>query len=73
MDSSVFLFFDSVKEASNDMNTFWTWDLSRKRNQLFFEKILYANDIKVNKVSLNVPETSQKIVLSIIWDVPKMF
>ena len=29
-------FFDSAREASNDLNIFWTWDLSRNRNQLVF-------------------------------------
>ena len=44
MDASEFFFFifDSAKEISNDVNTFLTWGLSRKRNQLFFEKILHA-------------------------------
>ena len=35
---------------------FWTWDLSRKTNQLFFEKILHSNELKVEKVSSNVPD-----------------
>ena len=36
---------------------FWAWELSRNRNQLFFfEKILYAKELKVKNVSLNVPD-----------------
>ena len=38
-----FLFFERGKEASNDVTTFWTWDLSLNRDQLFFEKILHVN------------------------------
>ena len=44
---------------------FWTWDLSRNRNQLFFEKILHVNKLKLSKVSLIVP--NNKIVLSRTW------
>ena len=38
----------------------WPWDLSRNKNQLFFEKILQANKLKVKTASLNVPDLLQK-------------
>ena len=63
MDASKFLFFDSAKEVSNDVNTFLNLRFIRNRNKLFFEKI-YANELKV-KVSLNIPDTLSKIVLRI--------
>ena len=50
--------FLTVQEKQVMTSTlFWTWDLWRNRNQLgFFEKILYANELKVKKVLLNVPD-----------------
>ena len=52
-----FLFFDSAREASNDVNTFLNPRFIKKQKPAgFFETILYANKLKVKKVSLNVPE-----------------
>ena len=54
MDASEFLFFDSAKEAGYDVNFFVNLKTIKKQNQLF-ERILFANERKVKKVSLNVP------------------
>ena len=43
MDASEFLFFDSAKEASHDVNTFLNLKHIRKQKPVVFEKILYAN------------------------------
>ena len=58
LDAFEFLFFDSAREASKNVNTFLNCRLSRNRNQLgfFFEKTFYANVLKVKNVSLNVPD-----------------
>ena len=56
LDTFEFLFFDSAREASNDISTFINLRFIRNRNHLFFEKILYANQLKVKNVSLNVPD-----------------
>ena len=52
-----FLFFDSAREASNDVNTFLNLRFIKKQKPAgFFETILCANKLKVKKVSLNVLE-----------------
>ena len=44
MDASEFLFFDSAKEASHDVNTFLNLRYIKKQKPaVFFEKIFYAN------------------------------
>ena len=35
---------------------FWTWDLLKNRNQLFYGKILHANELQVKNIELNVPK-----------------
>ena len=56
LDAFEFLFFDSAREASNDVNTFLNLRFIKKHKPaVFFEKMLYANDLKV-KVSLNAPD-----------------
>ena len=62
------LFYDSARKTSNDVNTFLNLRFIKKQKQAvyFFDKMLYANklkvkkvssnDLKVRKVSLNVPE-----------------
>ena len=59
---------DSARKTSNDVNTFLNLRFTKKQKQAvyFIDKILYANklkvkkvssnDLKVRKVSLNVPE-----------------
>ena len=42
MDASEFLFFDSAKEASHDVNTFLRY-IKKQKPAVTFEKILYAN------------------------------
>ena len=58
LDAFEFLFFDSAREASNDVNTFLNLRFMKKQKPagFFFEKILYANELKVKKVLLNVPD-----------------
>ena len=51
-----FFFFDSAREAINDINTFLNLRFIKKQTSCFFEKILYANELKIKKVSLNVPD-----------------
>ena len=55
LDTSEFLFFDIPREASNDVKTFLNLRFIKKWKQLFFEEILQVNEVKVNNVSLNVP------------------
>ena len=58
-------FFGSAREASNDVSTFFNLRFIKKQKTAgFFQKILYDNKLKVKKISLNVPELLQKIVLS---------
>ena len=57
LDAFEFLFFDNAREASNDVHTFLNSRFIKKQKPAgFFQKILYANQLKVKKVSLNVPE-----------------
>ena len=64
LDAFEFLFFDSAREASNDVNTFLNLRFIKKHKPavfvvvvvVVFEEILYANNLKVKKVSLNVPK-----------------
>ena len=51
----IFCFLTVQKKQVKTSILFWTWDLSRNRNQLFFEKLLHANELKF-KVSINVPD-----------------
>ena len=61
-DASEFLFSDSPREASNDVQHFFGLEIYRKtETSCFSEKILYANDLKV---LLNVPDLLQEKVLS---------
>ena len=53
LDAFEFLFFDSAREASNDVNIFLRF-IKKQKPAVFFEKILYANELKVKKVSSNV-------------------
>ena len=58
LDGFEFLFSDSVREASNDVNTFLNLRFIKKETScffVFFEKVLYANKFKIKKASLNVP------------------
>ena len=57
LDAFEFLFFDSAREASNGVNTFLSLRFMKKQKPagFFFEKI-YANELKVKKVLLNVPD-----------------
>ena len=50
LDAFEFLFFDSAREASDDVNTFLNLRFINK------QKILYANKLKIINISLNVPE-----------------
>ena len=63
LDAFEFLFCDSAREASNDVNTFLNLRFIKKHKPavfvvvvVVFEEILYANNLKVKKVSLNVPK-----------------
>ena len=57
LDTFKFLFFDNAREASNDVHTFLNSTFFKKQKPAgFFEKILYANKLKVKKVSLYAPE-----------------
>ena len=53
LDAFEFLFFDSAREASNDVNISLRF-IKKQKPAVFFEKILYANKLKVKKVSSNV-------------------
>ena len=53
--ASEFLFLTVQKKQVMTSPLFWTWYLSLNRKQFFYEKILHVNDLKVKKVSLNVP------------------
>ena len=53
LDAFEFLFFDSAREASNDVNISLRF-IKKQKPAVFFEKILYANELKVKKVSSNV-------------------
>ena len=48
-----FFFFDSAKEASNDVNTFLTY---QEKGTSYFLRKYYMLELKVKKVSLNVPD-----------------
>ena len=55
MDAFEFLVFDSAREASNDVNTFLNFRFVKKQKTagfFLFEKVSYANKLKVKKVSL---------------------
>ena len=57
LDAFEFLFFDSAREARNDVNTFSNLRfINKQKPAVFFKKILYTNELKVEKVSLNVPD-----------------
>ena len=62
--------FLAVQEKQVMTSTpFLTWDLSRNRKQPgFFKKMLYDNKLKVKKISLNVAQLLQKLVLSRTWN-----
>ena len=57
LDAFEFLFFDSARETTNDVNTFLNLKVIKKQEPaVFLGKILYANQLKVKKVSSNVPD-----------------
>ena len=59
LDDFEFLFFDSAGKASKDVETFLNLRFIKKQKPavfFFFEKIFYANKLKVKNVSLNVPD-----------------
>ena len=57
LDAFEFLFFDSAREASKDVDPFLNLRVIKKQKPaVFFEKIFYANESKVKNVSLNVPD-----------------
>ena len=57
LDISEFFFLLAVQNKQRMASTlFSTWDLSINRNPLLFEKLIRANELKVKKVSLNVPD-----------------
>ena len=56
LDAFEFLFFDTARETSNDVNTFFKLRFIKKQKPAgVFEEILYANKLKIKSVSLNVP------------------
>ena len=55
LDASEFLFFDSSKEASIEVNAFLNLRFIKKHKPAVFEKLLHANELQF-KVSLNVPD-----------------
>ena len=55
LDDSEFLFFDSSKEASIEVNAFLNLRFIKKHKPAVFEKLLHANELQF-KVSLNVPD-----------------
>ena len=57
------MLFGSAREARMTSTLFELKIYQETRTSCFFEKILYANELKVKKVSLNVPDLL-KIVLS---------
>ena len=60
LDAFELFFFISAEEKGNDILRF----IKKQKPDGFFEKILYSNKLRVKKVSLNVPDLLQKIVLS---------
>ena len=49
--------FGSAREASKDVDTFLNLRFIKKQKPAaFFDKIFYANELKVEHVSLNVPD-----------------
>ena len=56
LDAFDVLFFDSVREANNGINTFLNLRFIKKQEAAAFFEKLYANKLKVKKVSLNVPQ-----------------
>ena len=60
LDDFEFLFFESAGKASKDVETFLNLRFIKKQKSavffFFFEKIFYANKLKVKNVSLNVPD-----------------
>ena len=61
LDDFEFLLFDSAGKASKDAETFLNLRFIKKQKPavfffFFFEKIFYANKLKVKNVSLNVPD-----------------
>ena len=57
------MFFGSGKQGSNDVNFFLNLRIIKKQKPAVFEKILYANELKVKTASLNVPDPFQKTIL----------
>ena len=57
------MLFGSAREARMTSTLFELKIYQETRTSCFFEKILYANELKVKKASLNVPDLL-KIVLS---------
>ena len=55
MGASEFLFFGSAKETSNEVNFFLNLRIIKKQKPAV-EKILYSSELKVKKVSLNLPD-----------------
>ena len=49
------LFYDSARKTSNDVNTFLNLRFTKKQKQAVyvFDRMLYANKLKVKKVSSN--------------------
>ena len=45
--ASEFLFFDNVKEASNNVNTFLNLRFITKQKPVLYEKILHVNGLQV--------------------------
>ena len=46
LDASEFLFFDSSKEASIEVNAFLNLRFIKKHKPAVFEKLLHANELK---------------------------
>ena len=60
LDAFELFLFVSAEEKGNDILRF----IKKQKPAGFFENILYSNKLRVKKVSLNVPDLLQKIVLS---------
>ena len=57
LDALEFLFFDSAREKQVMTSILFELEIYQETEATcFFEKMLYANMLKVKKVSLNVPE-----------------
>ena len=59
-----FCFLTVQKKQVMKSPFFWSWDLSLKRNELFFKKIFHDSKLQVNTMSLNIPKFWKKLVLS---------